>query len=105
MAENAPIVRVSEMGSALQEDLPAPEIPPRLEVAFSESAHSEAEDVSDVSEASNFAHFADHAGSDNEEVDRARLTRSVRDAFASLDHVDLQVEFRSRCCIMRSPRG
>ena len=35
VAENAPIVRVSEMGSALQEDLPAPEIPPRLEVAFS----------------------------------------------------------------------
>ena len=53
------------------------------------------------SQASEFAHFADHAGSDNEKVERARLTRSMRDAFASLDHVDLQVEFR--CCIVRSP--
>ena len=77
---------------------------PTLEVALSDSAHPDVDDVSDGSDvASDFAHFADHAGSHNEEADRARLIRSMRDAFASLDHVDLQVKFRSRCCIMGSP--
>ena len=42
---------------------------------------------------------------DNGEDDRLRMPRSFQAAFASLDAVDLQAEFRCRPCLMRSPPG
>ena len=43
-----------------------------------------------------------HQDSDSEQGDHERK-RGFQAAFASLDDVDLQLEFQSRCCLMRSP--
>ena len=86
--------------NGLEEDLQRPTVGVRGGHTGATMVDTDSEETDRESDA--FVSIFQEVDSD-EEHDRAILTRSIQAAYASLDAVDLQAEFRCRPCLMRSP--